>query len=313
MGHVPHAEVSERRHGWRRALALFAIVMATSVVRPGVLIALPLLILIGLGGIRGVATFVATVLAMLFVLSGPRDGMWYAERAWALMVGGIFTGLALAVPSWKLSSRSLASVMGAAVMSIAFLALRADAWSTLDWSVGDRLRGGFATSLDALTVLRQGEAPPASLVSAIYRTVEAQIAVFPALLALQSMAALAVVWWLYVRVVHRSDSGLAPLRGFRFNDHLVWLMIFGLVLVVARVDAGLTRVGANLAVFMGALYSVRGTAVIVFASGGLSLVGYTMFALGLLTAAPVLFGLTALIGIADTWLDLRARVASVST
>lgn len=292
---------------------LFAITIATSIVQPAVLVAIPLLILIGLGGIRSRGAFFATVLAMFMVLIGPRDGLWFVERAWALLVGGVFAGLAIAAPGWRLSSRTIASVLAASVVAVVFFALRAGSWEIVDWTVSDRLRGGFATWMDAMVVLRQGEAVPPSLVGAIYRTVEAQINVFPALLALQSMAALAVVWWLYVRLVHRSDVGLGALSGFRFNDHLVWLMIVGLSLVVFRSGDLVTRVGANLAVFMGVLYSVRGTAVIVFVNGGLSLLGYTVFAVGLLFMAPLVFGVTALVGIADTWLDLRARAEALTT
>jgi hypothetical protein len=298
--------------GWRRAAVLLGVVFATSIVRPAVLVAVPLLVLVGMGGIRGRGTLLATVLAMFAVLFGPRDGLWYVERAWALVAGGAFAAVSVAAPTWRLTSRMLASVVTTTVAFAAFLMVRADAWATVDWALSDRLRASFATWLDAITVLREGEAPSPALVGAIYSTVEAQITVFPALLAIETMAALAVTWWLYVRLVHRADTGLSPVSGFRFNDHLVWILVAGLALGAGWGGTGMGRIGANLAVFMAALYALRGFAVGVFVHGGLSFFAIAMIALGLLFAAPVVVGAAVLLGMADTWLDLRARVGSIT-
>lgn len=298
--------------GWHRAAGLFALALATSVAPPGVLVAVPLLVLFVLGGMRGRGTFVLTVVASAVVLVGPRDGLWFVERGWALMVGGVFVALSLLAPRWRVASRSLVAVMVAMAGCAVALALRAGAWATIDWGMGDRLRGGFATWIDAMQVLRGGEPVPAATVTAVFATAESLVTVFPAMVALQSMAALAVAWWIYVRLVHSRDDGVGPLRGFRFNDHLVWLMIVGILLVVARTDEGVTRIGANLAVFMGALYALRGLGVVAFVSGGLSFIGATMFVLAFLFAAPVVIGFALLLGIADTWLDVRTRVGSMA-
>jgi hypothetical protein len=190
------------------------------------------------------------------------------------------------------------------------IALRAGGWAAIDWSVTDRLRSGFATWLDAMAVLRDGEALSPSMVAAIYQTAEWEAAVFPALVCLESMAALAVVWWIYLRLVDGNDRGIGPLGGFRFNDHLVWLMIAGLALIAVRSGDALTRLGANLAVFMGALYALRGAGVVIFVTRGLSLFGFVMLVLGFLFAAPALIGFAVIVGIGDTWLDLRARVGA---
>ena len=298
--------------GWKRAMALFALVLMTSIVPAGLLVAVPLLVLIGLGGVRSWSLFVVTIAAMLIAVAGPRDALWFAERGWAVMLGGVFAGVSLVMPRWRLTSRALAAVGGAALVGLLFFTVRAGAWASIDWSVADRLQAGLATWLDALAVLRQGQPTSPAIVSAIYRTIELQTSVFPAVVALESMAALGVVWWLYMRLVHRDDAGLDSVQLFRFNDHLVWLMIIGMVLVVAGAGEGVTRIGANVAVFMGALYAIRGTGVMVFLYGGLSLIGYSMFALGILFAAPLVIGFAVLLGIADTWLDLRVRVGSLA-
>lgn len=296
--------------GWPRAAGLFALVLAMSVVHPSMLIAVPLLLLLGVRGARGGLLFFVMVVAMLITLAGVRDGLWFAERAWSLLLGGAFVALTKLAPAWRVSSRALAAVAAAAAVFGTLLAVRPGAWAAIDWSVTDRLRGGFATWLDAMVVLREGEALSPSLVSAIYQTAEWQAAVFPALVGLESMAALAVAWWIYLRLVDGNDGGVGPLRGFRFNDHLVWLLIAGLVLLVVRSGDALTRLGANLAVFMSALYALRGAGVVIFVSGGVSLLGYLMLVLGFLFAAPAVIGFAVLVGIGDTWLDLRARVGA---
>jgi hypothetical protein len=299
--------------GWRTAAVLAAAAFATSIAQPSVLVAIPFLLLVGTSGIRGRGTILAVAGAMVLALSGVRDGMWFVERAWALTAGGAFVALSVAAPGWRVTSRALASIASAVAALGLFLLVRVDAWKAVDWTVSDRLRAGFTTWMDAMSILRDGQAPPPTLVSAIYRTVEAQVTVFPALLAIETMAAMAVAWWLYVRLVHRSDRALGPVSSFRFNDHLVWVMVTGLAFVAGWGGEAVTRIGANLAVFMAALYAVRGLAVGTYLSGGISFVGFTLLALGILFAGPVVVGFAVLLGVADTWLDVRARAASIAS
>jgi hypothetical protein len=106
---------------------------------------------------------------------------------------------------------------------------------------------------------------------------------------------------------------LSLLRYYRFNDHLVWVLVVGLVLLVTAMDEPLGRVGANAVVFMGALYALRGAAVVVFISGGVSLIGYVVTGVGLLLVPAMLLGGALVIGVGDTWLDVRGRVAEITT
>jgi uncharacterized protein YybS (DUF2232 family) len=136
--------------------------------------------------------------------------------------------------------------------------------------------------------------------------------VFPALLALQSLAALALGSWVIARL-RRSDAGvfaLRPLREFRFNDQLVWVLILGLVLLVLPLDAVATRMGYNTLLFMGGLYALRGVGVIVFLAGGApSFLTVILGAIMAIFLYPLVLTAAVLVGLGDTWLDVRGRAA----
>jgi hypothetical protein len=293
---------------WPRAAGLTVVVLVTSIAQPAVLLAIPFLMLAGTRGIRGIGGSVLAALALLVAVSGARDGIWYAERAWALILGAWFVGLTFRVPKWKVSTRALASTFGTLAVVAGFLALRAGAWSSLDWVVRERARVGVETTIKALTVLRGGEALSPAFVAAIYQTASAQLSVFPALTGVASMAALAVVWWVHGRLSRGGGETLGPLKDFRFNDHLVWVFLGGLLLLITRWSEPLTRVGSNAVVFMGALYAMRGAAVTMFMTGGFSLLGYIMVGFALILLPPLVLGVAVVIGIGDTWLNVRARI-----
>ena len=125
--------------GWRAAVALLAVVFFASVgTNVGVLFAIPFLLLVGVRGMRGGAMFAAVLLAMLVTVSGVRDGVWFIDRAWALLLGGCFVALSLARPASKPSTRALLAVFGAGAVTAGFVMLRAGAWSALDWAINDR-------------------------------------------------------------------------------------------------------------------------------------------------------------------------------
>lgn len=133
------------------------------------------------------------------------------------------------------------------------------------------------------------------------------LTLFPAMVALESLAALALAWTVYHRVGRaRLGPPLARLRDFRFSDHLVWGLIAGLLMVVSGF-APLGGIGANLLLFFGVLYALRGMGVVLWflAPGRLVmalLIGFALlfwYVLGMLALG---------VGVGDTWLDWRRRV-----
>ena len=184
---------------------------------------------------------------------------------------------------------------------------RVDAWASLDSAVRSGVDTAVATMLDMRAQLANDTGLPPGFVEALQETAAAQVAVFPALIGLASVAALAIAWWARVRLSGTGEVGLGPLARFRFNDHLIWLLVAGLLLMLAQWGDALLRIGSNAVVFMAGLYALRGAAVFVFVSGGMSFLGYVTFAIGMALATPVVVGVAMLIGIGDTWLDLRSR------
>jgi hypothetical protein len=61
---------------------------------------------------------------------------------------------------------------------------------------------------------------------------------------------------------------------------------------------------------MAALYALRGVAVFLFVTGGVSFLGATLFTLALLFVAPVVLAVALFVGVGDTWLGVRERIRS---
>jgi hypothetical protein len=302
------------RRGWPRVAGLFIVVLATSVfVHPSVVIGVPLVLLLAARGFGHVASAVVAGLLILTVvggLGGLADGLWYAERGWAVLLGGWFLTLTLLVPGWGLTGRVLTAAAASAVVAGAILVLREGAWGALDAAVGLSVQAETDLTLQAVSVVGGSSLISPEIVELMRDVAAARVAVFPALLGIESVAALGVAWWIRTRLLGEGDQGLASVRDFRFNDHLVWVLVVGLLLMVTQSGAALPRVGSNVVVFMGALYALRGVGVFLFISGGGSVFGYAIFAVLLVMVPPVILGTAALIGIGDTWLDLRSRTAA---
>ena len=130
---------------------------------------------------------------------------------------------------------------------------------------------------------------------------------YPALLALATLAGLAVAWWAWGRLVNRPDEDLAPLREFRFSDGLIWLLILGIVLVLLPRAPELVRTGSNLLAFMAALYALRGLAVAIFLWGMPGPAGMLLAGLAMILLYPVVVATSVVLGVFDTWLDIRTR------
>ncbi len=291
--------------GWLRAVGLLGLTLALAPVGPLVLVTVPLFLLgSALGGWRGLVVAVPSLLMAWG--AGPQPGLWYLERGWAFLAGGGFLALSLRWPGAGVAARGIGAVAGALALSGVILAGSPDGWSVVEWAVRARLEEGAAASMQLMGALSGEGAPVPGLAESLARLVEIQLHVLPALLALATLAAMALAWWILVRITTGRGSGVEPVAAFRFPDALVWVLIGGILLQLGGGEPW-SRVGANALVFMAALYALRGVGVVLGMRGGLSPLGWLLVGLALLFAAPALLVGAFLVGLGDTWLDLRAR------
>lgn len=295
------------REGWLRAAGLLAITVFSSVMNPMVLVAVPFGILMVLMSPRSLLSLVFAAAAGATVAMGDSStGFWYAERGWALVLGGCFIALTLRWPEGRFLPRGLGAVFGSFLGMGLLFWVRPGEWSVAEWMVKSRLE--FAMN-SVLQSIRSGVAP-----EAVPELFEAQALwfmafqglVFPALLGLASLTALGFAWWLFKRVSRSPDPGIGPLKDFRFNDQLVWILILGMISLLLSSGA-FERVGVNAVVFMGALYALRGAGVVLFMTGGFSLFGGILLLVGFFLLAPFMVLGAMFIGLGDTWFDLRSR------
>ena len=296
-----------RRGGVGAVIALALVATLASAISPALLIAVPLaLLLIALPPGRSPYRIVGVILLAVLFATPPEGALWYAERGWALMMGAAFLSLVALRPGAAFVGRGILAVAISLLIAGAIL-LVTGAWRPVEWAVGHRFRE--AAALWTMLVQNSSDPALAEAVDTFRRVADLQTMLYPALLAIASLAALAVAWWGYRRLIDQSGGALAAMREFRFADHLVWLLIAGAVLLVLPLGDVAARFGANLATFMAALYVLRGAAIVIALTGasGASVVLMGLLAIVLL---PFIIGPALIIGLSDTWLDLRRRASS---
>lgn len=307
------AEGSETEGGrWGTVLGLVLASLFLAVLDSFSLLLVPLALLVlvfppGRGRVFWKIGAATLLLGMLLPVGG---GVGLISRSWALMVAVAFAAGVAFRPGWTFFPRALGSVVAGALTAAIVLIASGGA---VDRMLREHFRriaevtaGSFRTEF--------ADVPWAAQLEAVGRSVaELQWWLFPALLALQTLAALALAWWGWVRLRGgRTGAALRPLREFRFNDHLVWVLVAGLALLALPLDGVVDRIGANALVLMGALYALRGMAVLAYLVGRAPSFLSVMFAvLVTLFLYPLVVPTVLVVGLGDTWLDVRKRAASV--
>jgi hypothetical protein len=282
-----------------------------SVVNPGVLIVIPFgLLVLFMPSRRLLALMLAAAGAVLVAAGDPTSGFWYMERGWTLLLGGCFLALTLRWPDVRFLPRGLGAVLGAFIGMGLLFWVRPGDWAVVDWAVRSKMEFTMNLLLQAIRVSGEPEVFSGTFEARALEVMALQSLIFPALLGLASLSALGLSWWLYKKLTRSSEEGIGPLVEFRFNDQLVWVLILGVVALLAS-SGVVERIGTNAVVFMGALYALRGAAVVLFLTGGLSLFWGILLLVGLLIVAPLVImgAVIIIIGLGDTWFDLRARRA----
>lgn len=279
-------------------------------------------------------------LATLVALQVPKanDAFHNLSRGWSLVLAGSFGLVCLFGARRTFLPRALIALMVSIALALMMSAIGPVSGSHMSQAVREEIGRRNSETMGTLNAFI-GEHPKewSQLVarvpqlSELSSETEKQLSIlaglgqslYPSLLAIESMMALAIAWAMYHRLSRaRLGPPLGQLREFRFNDQLVWGLIVGLTILFLPTLSAVRVVGRNLLVFFGAMYALRGLGVLSWfmAPGALAVtatVGFAMFwvpflnavaALGFLFLAIAAFGL----GLGDTWADWRSRARSTS-
>lgn len=303
--------MSSRAWALVRAVALALCVVVVSPVNPLVLVTLSAAVLLMAFRPYDVRAVLLAGLLVLLVLGDVRadhEALWYAERGWALLSAGGFVLTTVFVRRRSLLLRGLGGLAAGA------LGLGAVAWlepalvAELDWRVGQRFHEAALTAQEMVSAVDAGDAGlGVGLRSALYQWAGTQEVVYPALLALATLSSLAVGWYVVARFAG-VVTALPPLRNFRFEDGVVWVLLVSLALVALPVGGqAVDRLGGNAALFLGALYILRGAGVLMWFAAATLGTGWMAWLWGLvaLLLYPVAAGLALILGVGDSWFDLR--------
>ncbi|HJS48592.1 MAG TPA: DUF2232 domain-containing protein [Gemmatimonadales bacterium] len=288
------------------ALLLAAFLLAAWPIHMGFFF-LPLAGLLVLAEPRSIREFAWIAVSLLWAVAWlPRPSPMHlqAVKAGVVMATGALVALRLSRPALAPGAATLAAV-GLAVLG------------TLLWSVGlglgwdamhaAALREGWST-YRTLVVQAAGASPV--LAESLKAGIGPAATLFPGLAALMGLAGVRLAWGWHRRIarvpLQPAPAGLAE---FRFNDHLVWGLAGALALVLFVAAGPAAALGQNLLLVFGALYAGRGLAVTATLGAGLP-----RFVAALLAASALLlfpFAATGLfvLGVADTWVDFRRRLA----
>jgi len=294
------------------------VALSLSPVSPLLLVLIPLgLMLVALRPTDFPALLTGVLLIVLTFASGVGSDPgpdWFAQRAWALLLGGGFVVATLIRGRATLLGRSFwALLIGGAAIAAAGV-IRPEVVASLDAWMAERIQLASVLLLEWATAVDSQPDVAASMARAITTWAEVQKQMYPAFLALGSLPALAIGWYLFGRLTGRPENP-TPIRTFRFNDHLVWLFAAGLAIYALPLGDAAARIGGNASLFMAVLYVVRGAAIGVWILGvaGVSALTWALLAIAATLLYPVALGAMFAMGVGDTWINVRGRFERFAT
>jgi hypothetical protein len=248
----------------------------------------------------------------LLVLSGGLGRLAAVTSAYIVLVTAAFVSLVLLRPAPLLRLALRSMVAAGLVMVVLIQAVwGSEAWGALAWEATRQA----SIAMRSLVEL----APPnaADQVFAIYEPMVRFVSLtWPGMLALQTLAGLALAWHLAARVASpAAKAPVARFKDFYMGDMWVWGIVAWLGVLILPVSGTLQVAGTNVGLVASTLYVVRGAAIVAtfaeaFGISALALVIVSAAAAAL--ALPLLFVLPGLctLGITDTWYQYRRRLAA---
>jgi ABC-type multidrug transport system fused ATPase/permease subunit len=339
-----------RERGWARvafALAAFLLIPLFPAVRAVLPVEHTLLLLVPsvavcfllgwwAGGRMSLALVWLGFAAWVVAQDPPSTGGAYYDlaRAWGLMLAGAFGVICILGRQGPFFARTLAAIGLALLVALAHVIAGRTSLGRVERIVEAQYEVRNRQSAEALSIsLRQvidrvpsmrdvvTDATVDQTTFELNRLSEIASPLLPGFLALESLLVCALAWTLYHRLSRaRIGPPLAPLRQFRFHDHLAWGLIVGLTLLLLPAFRPLERLGQNLVLFFGMLYALRGLGVVdsfVRRSAMLVAIAAVIAVLNprpyaALVAFAAVLGLFAVLGVSDAWGDWRRRARSAS-
>lgn len=137
------------------------------------------------------------------------------------------------------------------------------------------------------------------------------VRLFPGLTVLAAGTGLLVAWAVYQRVALRPVGGpAAPFINFRGSDHLLWGLVVPLAILISPARDTLDLVAVNALLVFGVIYVIRGAAILTWfmrSKSRLGSLGLGLLAIAALFVLPIAGSGLLLLGIVDTWIDIRRR------
>jgi hypothetical protein len=300
------------RGRWGTAIALTMAVVFLSVFDAVPLVALPLAVLLmALPAQDRWRWIAAGSLLWIVAVLLPGGTLATVGRGWSLLLASTFLFATMARPAWGVFPRAMAALGVTFGVGLLYLLVSGSA-TEIDWLVREHYQAVSSLAVGDLAARAPQSGWVQELSTATDRMATLQWRLFPAMLALQSLAALALASWWVARLKRAANGplGLRPLREFRFSDQLVWLLVAGLMLLLIPGGELATRMGQNVLLFMGTLYALRGVGVFVFLVGRApSWFAVVFGAFAAIFLYPLVLTAAVLVGLGDTWLDVRGRAA----
>jgi hypothetical protein len=267
----------------------------------------------------GIAAFV------LMSPAGPPDSPYnWLARGWTLLLAASFGLVSVVAATEQFFPRALSSLAVATALAFALVLVSPGGPTRISNAMASEFNRRNDQSIAAL---REVSGQPgwkevvdgSPALQRLTEESEAQLALIPkwssilvpALLALESLAAMGLGWAVFHRMSRVAiGPPLGKLRDFRFNDQLVWGVAVGAsVFLLPAFEVG-RNAGLNLLLFFGVLYVLRGMGILAWMSRTRMLT-FMLFALAVI-AWPLVAALAFGLGLGDTWLDLRTRAQAKS-
>jgi hypothetical protein len=288
------------------------------------------------GGRLSLALVWVAFAAWVIAQPAPATGGAYYDltRAWGLLLAGAFGAICILGKPGPFFTRALSAIGLALVVGLAQVVVGRTSFRRVERILDEQYEVRNQQSILALTLSLRGvvervpsmrdvmtDATVDQTAFELHRLSEAASPLFPALLALESLVVCALAWTLYHRLSRaRIGPPLAPLRDFRFHDHLAWGLIVGLTLGLLPAFGSLQGIGQNLVLFFGMLYALRGlgvmesfvrrSAMLVAIASVIAILNPRPYAA--LVALAAMLALFAVLGVSDAWGDWRRRLRAAS-